>query len=280
VRRRLACGFTLFELLAIVAILTLLALTLLPALARTSPNSRSFQCLNNLRQLCAAWRMYADDNRDLIVYASDDGKTTENPLDQYAWTLTHMDFNPANRPNWDPTVDLPQRPLWPYTGKNAALYKCPSDQSVVVVNGVPMPRVRSMSMNFYLGGFAGTTGGLPLGPYRIFLKTTELTSPGPAKTFVFLDERPDAINWGDFLTEMAGYSPSNPGQYELADYPGMLHDSSGGFSFADGRAELHRWTDARTMPPSLPSEVSGYGYTPCPRNPDVAWLQDHATRPK
>jgi hypothetical protein len=258
----------------------LLLLTFLPALAKSRPASQAFQCLNNVRQLCLAWRMYADDNRDQIVYSSDDGKGNANPLNQYAWTLTHMDLSPQNRPNWDTNLDIVLRPLWPYTGKNASIYRCPADESFVMVNGVPTPRVRSVSMNLYLGGFAGTLSGLPnTEGYRMFFKTTDLITPGPARTFVFLEERWEAINWGNFFTSMAGF-PNQPTLYAFyQDIPGMIHDRACGLSFADGRAELHRWQDPRTTLPISQFATSG-GPISSPRNPDVAWLQDHATRPK
>src|SRR5205085_10219721 len=136
----------------------LLTATLLPALATTTPNTKALQCLNNHRQLANAWRMYADDNRDLIVYASEDGYGTSHPQNQYAWTGTALDFNPGNAANWDTNADMVVRPLWPYTGRSATIYKCPSDRSTVVMNGIPKPRVRSVSMNLYLGGFAATDG--------------------------------------------------------------------------------------------------------------------------
>jgi len=265
-----------------VGVLGLLLSLLIPTMSKSGLSSRAFQCLNNNRQLCNAWRMYADDSRDLIVYSSDDGTGATNPTNQYAWTWTHLDFNPGNRANWDITYDITLRPLWPYTGRNASIYRCPSDQSSVVIpgNGARL-RVRSMSMNVYLGGFAGTDGGWPfITPYRIYLKTTDLTSPGPAKTFVFLDQRFDAINWGNILVSMAGYNPPNPAAYEFEDLPGMYHDLGASFSFADGHTELHRWTDPRTMPPIPLGQVSNGYPIPSPRNADIAWLQDHATRPK
>ncbi len=267
-------AFTLIELLVIIAVLALLASTLLPALAKTRPNSQAWQCLNNHRQMCAAWRMYADDSRDRIVYASDDGTTSG--LSQYAWTWAHMDFNPSNSANWDTNADIVLRPLWSYTGRNAGLQKCPSDRSYVTVSGVARPRVRSISMNLYLGGFAGTTGGSFSANYRIFLKTTDLTAPGPANTFVFLDQRPDSINWGNFMTDMTGY-PSQPSAYYMADFPGLYHNLGCTISFGDGRAETKHWVDSRTTPPLSGSSGSA---VPSPGNVDIAWLQDHATRPK
>jgi prepilin-type N-terminal cleavage/methylation domain-containing protein len=268
-------AFTLVELLVVIAVLALLASTLLPAVAKTKPNSQAWQCLNNHRQMCAAWRMYADDSRDRIVYASDDGTTTG--LSQYAWTWAHMDFNPNNTANWDTNKDIVLRPLWPYTGRTAAIYRCPADRSYVTVSGVARPRVRSTAMNIYLGGFDGTDGGWGFGStYRIFLKTTDLSAPSPANTFVFLDQSPDTINWGGFQTSMRGY-PGNPAQYQFEeDFPGMNHNLGCTFSFGDGRAEIKRWVDPRTTPP--PSGISSS--VPSPGNVDIAWLQDHATRPK
>jgi prepilin-type N-terminal cleavage/methylation domain-containing protein/prepilin-type processing-associated H-X9-DG protein len=268
-------AFTLVELLVVIAVLALLAATLLPALAKTSPNTKALQCMNNHRQLVNAWRMYADDNHDLIVYASD------NPggnllLNTYAWTGAHMDFNGNNRANWDPTADMIIRPLWQYGGKTTAIFKCPSDISYVVIGSGFKPRIRSVSMNLFLGGFAGSDGGTPdLYGYRILIKTTDLTSPGPSKTFVFLDQRADSINWGGFLTQMQGYSPNQPTSYEFSDVPGLYHNLGCTFSFADGRVEIKRWQDSRTTPPSAGSSVVA-----SPNNPDIAWLQDHATRPK
>src|SRR5204863_7394506 len=144
---------------------------------------------------------------------------------------------------------------------------CPSDTSYVLVNGIPTPRVRSMSMNLYLGGLAGTSVGLASAAnFRIFLKTTDLSAPGPTKTFVFLDERWDVINWGNFFTDMSGYSPSNAALYQFTeDIPNMIHEGGCSFSFADGRGEIHRWADPRTTPPLFSTGRTGYA---APRDVD------------
>jgi prepilin-type N-terminal cleavage/methylation domain-containing protein len=277
-------GFTLIELLVVIAIIMILTALLLPALTTGKLKAQGIQCLNNHRQLALAWRMYADDNHDVLVYASDDpGDWHVNwqVLDQYAWTLTHMDFNPDNRGNWDIEYDMVKRPLWPYTSQQPLIYRCPADRSFLTVDGVAKPRVRSMAMNLYVGGFDGTDGGWPWAhPYQIYTKLPEITSP--TKIFVFLDMREDSVNWGNFMTCMEGYSPADPSNYWFdGDYPGMYHHRACGFSFADGHSEIRRWRDERTMPPlTLGSNPLFSQFASSPGNRDVEWLQDHSTRPR
>ena len=62
-------AFTLIELLVVIALLAFFATLLVPASAHIRPNSQAIQCLNNLRQLANAWKMYADDNGSRIVSA-------------------------------------------------------------------------------------------------------------------------------------------------------------------------------------------------------------------
>jgi prepilin-type N-terminal cleavage/methylation domain-containing protein len=277
-----ATAFTLIELLVVIAIIAILAALLLPALIKSKLKAQGIQCMNNHRQLALAWRMYAEDNNDVLVYASDDpGDPLVNyqVLDQYAWTLTHMDFDPGNQGNWDINYDMVKRPLWPYTSKNPGIYRCPSDKSYLTVDGKQMPRVRSMSMNLYVGGFDGTDGNWPWAhPYKIYSKLTGIDVP--TSIFVFLDMREDSVNWGNFMTCMLGYSPTDPGQYSFdGDYPGMYHHMACGFSFADGHSELRRWRDPRTMPPlTIGANPLFSVFSQSPGNRDVAWLQDHSTR--
>src|SRR5437868_2546945 len=128
ISRLVRAGFTLIELLVVIAIIAILAAMLLPALSKSKLKAQGIQCMNNHKQLCLAWRMYAEDNRDFLVYASDDGTGLPpggNILNPYAWTLTHMDFTDHDY-NWNPDVDIKIRPLFPYT-KSPGIYKCPSD---------------------------------------------------------------------------------------------------------------------------------------------------------
>lgn len=64
-------GFTLIELLVTIATVSLLAALVLPVLSRAKEAARRDQCMNNLRQVNLAIRLYADDWKDLLPVLPD-----------------------------------------------------------------------------------------------------------------------------------------------------------------------------------------------------------------
>ncbi len=263
-RGRHTPGFTLIELLEVIAIIAILASMLLPALSKSKLKAQGVKCLGSGRQMMHAWRMYVDDNQDKVPQSFGPNQ----------WVNGDLDFS-ANTSNWDVKQDLARSLLWTYCGKNADIWKCPADRSSVTVSGKVYPRVRSIAMNAWFN--STDVDGFGSG-FRIYYKMSDVFNPGPARTWVFLDEREDSINDGEMVIGMTGY-PDQPTQWRIVDYPASYHGGAGGLSFADGHSEIKKWRDARTMPllkkgQKLDLNVSS------PNNQDMFWMMERSTRRK
>lgn len=274
-RRATGGAFTLIELLVVIAIIAILAAMLLPSLSRARLKTQAIYCMNNGRQMMLAWRYYADENGDKIPSAY--GYPEDWVKGDMTWTGNPV-TDGANGHNWDVNLDLAKSPLWNHCSKNAAIWRCPGDPSMAVpaagqLKGQTRPRVRSVSMLSWFNGsdadfFTGCSG------YVKYKKMSQVVKPGPAMTIVFLDERCDSINDGEWCTSMNGW-PDQPKLWVLIDFPASYHARAGGLAFVDGHSEIHRWKDARTVPPI---GKLGSLNVPSPNNPDVYWMMERSTR--
>lgn len=277
-------GFTLIELLVVIAIIAILASMLLPALGKAKTRAQGIGCLNNSKQLMFGWRMYSEDNRELLLYGYGSLPNTA----PYTWCgnaygVYSLNFyTPSQEGNWDTNATIRTSLMYPYCGKSDGVWHCPADTSYGTPRAnVRVSRPRSMSMSNWVGGNGDSpqTGykgfwGLNAQGSTVAHKSSDFNSgqPGPAMTFVLLDERPESINDGYFVVEMNGYSTTSVGSGELVDYPGIAHGGGCGFAFADGHSELHKWVDAAIAAPMPPSTMT----FPAAQARDVRWMQDHS----
>ena len=270
-------GFTLIELLVVIAIIAILASMLLPALAKAKSKAHGIACINNNKQLMLAWRLYVDDNQEKLPFAY----VEDNPANKNykaAWVHGILSYDAGNSANWNITNTLMDGAIWPYTGSSQGIYKCPADVIMVKPTAGPfkgqaIKRLRSMSMNAWMGLNEGVQTWFGGTEFVGYLKSTDLVKPGPSMTWVLVDEHPDSINDGFFVVDMRGYP--NAASAQLPDFPASYHNGAGGLSFADGHAEVKKWLDPRTRPPVKKVTISTVNQA---NNRDVVWFWEHTTK--
>ena len=250
--RGLGPGFTLVELLLVIAIIAVLASLLFPGLARSKGKAQGSACSSNIRQLSVAWELYAGDNADLLV---NNHGVTETFARRQTWANNVQDWMDGD----DNTnlVYLTDSKIGPYAGRQSKIFKCPSDREPAQ-NG---QRIRSMSMNAMVGDPGWTVTNAFNPTYRQFLKSADV--PTPSAIFVFLDEHCDTINDGFFVNRLDNNIWGN--------VPGSYHNGAVNLSFVDGHLESHRWLLEDTRRPA--KQGAARGSFPASPTTDFDWLK-------
>ena len=279
--RRAGEGFTLIELLVVIIIIALLAALLLPALARAKAVAQGAQCKSNIRQLAISWESYTDDNRTRFVLNADNPYPVNNnpPALSSSWLVGAEAWDPNTLDNTNINF-IAGALLGPYVAQNFLVYHCPSDNSAAPMYGQPMKRLRSISMNGFVGQDAQWEQD-----WLVYLKASDLVRPGPASLMVFLDENPDSINdgWMMFADESAldndnpdGTAAGDGGWFNL---PASYHNGACNFSFADGHSESHLWSNPAMNKPLTMTDYFPTGpeiFTP-QTGPDYQYFLKHAS---
>lgn len=253
-------GFTLIELLVVIAIIALLLAILAPTLGRVKEVGRCLVCLSNQGQLGKAWFMYHTDNKDNVVdgapewvVGTPDGNMTFNPVtetliaDGSPGGLTTAAFVSvphtesgalSNQTMEDKIRGLELGGLWPYM-ESYKIYNCPSDKRSLSAptqgsasNDLGGYRSYSIGAVYSLIGLytASTTGE----DKHVATKYTQIHNP--SHKIVFIEE---ADGWGENGNTWNMWV----NQQQVWDPFAVWHYGNSTFSFADGHAGKHKWTD-------------------------------------
>ena len=129
-------GFTLVELLTVIAIISILAALAFPAFARAKASAKQTHCLSNLSQIGRGMLIYMSDYDDVYPQALD-------ASDRYASSIW------GGRPQWQAQIaNMPMmhEVVQPYL-KSKEIFHCPSDSGSSILDNhfpVMLPSAPSM----------------------------------------------------------------------------------------------------------------------------------------
>src|SRR3954454_8861062 len=183
-------GFTLVELLVVVALIVLLAGLLMPVFAQAREKGRQAACISNMKQLAAAMRLYCEDYDEALPLevGHQRGDRLIFPM---SWMGRLLPYVPTTAVFIDPSSGHANR-NWRRSGDLMANYSFPPSRraaGIELQELIAAPFGRALWEG--LGGFAGP----PLGDYREPVPSRTLAEIArPVETIMVCDHL--AFDWG------------------------------------------------------------------------------------
>lgn len=243
-------GFTLVELLAVVAIVMVLAGLSTRAARAAKSKTQGVRCIHNLRGLQMAMALYASDHDDLVVWNA--------AYLRQSWVASGDYSSKPGTEGCTNTQWLVDRHFASFADyiPSAEIYHCPGDKTRILIQGRSQSWVRSYGASFFqrkMNDFDAAVSesgeAVPLSMHRTF----------------------DEVHPG-YLFELNGVFVQ---EHRFVTFPAYRHNHAGSFAFADGHVELHRWVDPRSIRSTdeLLFSVSRANAPVVKENPDMVWLR-------
>jgi prepilin-type N-terminal cleavage/methylation domain-containing protein len=223
-------GFTVIELLVVVAIIVILAAILFPVFSQAREKARGTACLSNTKQIAAALHLYVLDYDEVLPFAF-------NYWGPGTYTAGPVTFQSSNG------LIPPPIYLEPYL-RSFGVFNCPSNTRSLPTSGAISSgtAVQSYGWNSYVTyypnsypPYAGRTGPQYEGASLASIQT-------PADLVLMGDSNPDRVNGCVISPYTNAYTTAMNPPYQAKP---LRHQEGDHYVFADGHARWYRGESIR-----------------------------------